>query len=116
TGNVTGGIFGLALESDAHTFLGTLTRFVQTLDIETLIPAHMPMAEASLLDDYLSYFSEVARGVRGAITDGLSLEQTFERVVQSERFSLPESDPRAAVMTGRHQYNVRRTFMAMSKI
>ena len=114
TGNVTGGIFGLALESDAHTYLGTLTRFVQTLDIETLVPAHMPMAGASLLDDYLSYFSEVARGVRGAIADGLTLEQTFGRVVQSERFALPESDPRAAVMTGRHQYNVRRTYLALS--
>ena len=30
TGNVTGGSFGLALESDAPTFLGTLTRFIQT--------------------------------------------------------------------------------------
>jgi len=57
----------------------------------------------------------VVRGVRGAIANGLTLEQTFERVVQSERFALPADDPRAAVMTGRHQYNVRRTYLALSR-
>ena len=115
TGNVSGGFFGLALETDAHTYLGTLTRFVQTLDVKSLVPAHMPMAGASLLNDYLHYFSEVVRGVRGAIANGLTLEQTFERVVQSERFALPADDPRAAVRTGRHQYNVRRTYLALSR-
>ena len=31
TGNMTGGSFGLALESDAPTFLGTLSRFIRTI-------------------------------------------------------------------------------------
>jgi hypothetical protein len=34
TGNMTGGSFGLALESDAPTYLGTLTRFIQTIEVE----------------------------------------------------------------------------------
>jgi cyclase len=114
TGNVTGGIFGLGLESDAATFLGALTRFIQTLDIETLIPAHRPPAGSGLLRDYLVYFSEVADGVRKAVGAGCSLGETLDRVLQSDQFSLPAGDPNAAVMTGRHRYNVQRTYQAMS--
>ncbi len=114
TGNMTGGMFGLGLETDAATFLGTLTRFVQRLENETLIPAHRPPAGPELLGDYLVYFSEVTGEVRKAISAGCSLEETLGRVVQSERFSLPAGDPNAAVMTGRHRYNVQRTYLAMA--
>jgi len=113
TGNLTGGIFGLALESDASTFLGTLTRFIQTLSIEMLIPAHRPPAGANLLSEYLTYFSEVTAGVQIAVSSGWSLEETLERVVQSEAFSLPPENPMANIMTGRHRYNVQRTYMAL---
>lgn len=113
TGNLTGGIFGLALESDASTFLGTLTRFVQTLSIETLVPAHRPLAGANLLREYLVYFSEVTAGVQTALSSGWSLEETLERVVQSDAFSLPPEDPMSDIMTGRHRYNVQRTYMAL---
>ncbi len=116
TGNVTGGIFGLALETDAPTYMKTLTRFIQTLDVETLVPAHMPMVGADYLGKYLLYFSEVTAGVRKAVGEGCSLDETLERVVQSETFSLPPEDPRAAVMTGRHQYNVRRTYLALNGV
>ncbi len=114
TGNLTGGIFGLALESDAPTFLATLTRFIQTLGINTLVPAHRSLAGPELLGDYLLYFSEVTAGVRNAVSAGWSLEKTMEKVVQSEKFSLPSSDPKAAVMTGRHRYNVKRTYQALT--
>ncbi len=115
TGNVTGGIFGLALESDAPTFLATLTRFVQTIGIQTLVPAHRPLAGAELLGEYLLYFSEVTAGVRSAVSAGWSLEKTMAKVVQSKTFSLPPEDPRAAVMTGRHLYNVMRTYRSLTQ-
>jgi cyclase len=114
TGNVTGGIFGLALESDAPTFMETLTRFIRTLDIETLVPAHRPLTGPELLGEYLLYFSQVTEGVRKAIGAGSSLEETLDRVVQGEMFSLPPEDPRAVVMIGRHRYNVRRTYLALA--
>ncbi|MDP6364678.1 MAG: hypothetical protein QF787_00815, partial [Nitrospinota bacterium] len=87
---------------------------VQRLENETLIPAHRPPAGPELLGDYLVYFSEVTGEVRKAISAGCSLEETLGRVVQSERFSLPAGDPNAAVMTGRHRYNVQRTYLAMA--
>jgi cyclase len=114
TGNMTSGIFGLALETDAPTFMATLTRFVQALDIKTLVPAHRPLASAELLGEYLLYFSEVTVGVRNAIRLGWSLEETVDRVVQSEKFSLPLKDPKAAVMTSRHRYNVWKTYLALT--
>ena len=114
TGNMTGGIFGLALESDASTFQRTLQRFVSTLDAERLVPAHRSMADGELLREYLAYFEEVTHGVRDAIAAGWTLEQTLERVVQSARYSLPAADPAARVMTGRHRYNVKRTYLALA--
>jgi len=114
TGNMTGGIFGLALETDAVVFRDTLARFIEELDIDVLVPAHRSMAGPELLDDYLQYFSEVTDGVREAVDAGRSLEQTLGQVVQSGRFSLPPGDPMAAVMTGRHRYNVKRTYLALS--
>jgi hypothetical protein len=47
------------------------------------------------------------------VAEGWTLEQTLERAVESDRFTLPEDDPRAATMHGRHHYNVQRTYRAM---
>lgn len=114
TGNMTGGIFGLALESNAATFLATVSRFVNALDVETLVPAHMPLAGADLLGRYLLYFTEVTIAVRAAVAAGWPLEETLEKVPQSEMFSLPADDPRAGFMRGRHRYNVQKTYLAFS--
>ncbi|MDH5748506.1 MAG: MBL fold metallo-hydrolase [Rhodospirillales bacterium] len=114
TGNVTGGIFGLALETDAIKFRETLKRFIETLDVEVLVPAHRTMVGAELLQEYLVYFSEVTDGVKQAVRAGWSLEEAMDRVTQSKAFSLPPDDPMAVVMTGRHRYNVKRTYLALA--
>lgn len=114
TGNMTGGIFGLALESDAATFLSTISRFVNTLDVKTLVPAHMPIAGADLLGRYLLYFTEVTITVRAALAEGWTLEETLEKIPQNEMFSLPVEDPRTGFMVGRHRYNVQKTYLAFS--
>lgn len=44
TGNMTGGIFGLALETDAMVFRDTLRRFINTLNINLIVPAHRSLA------------------------------------------------------------------------
>ena len=115
TGNMTGGSFGLALESDAPTFLGTLIRFIQTIEAKTLIPGHGPILEPSVLWLYLLYFSQLTNDIKKALSAGWTLEETLERTPMGEAFRLPPSDARAPFMQGRHTYNVRRTYLSLAR-
>ena len=114
TGNMTGGSFGLALESDAPTYLGTIARFVRTLDVETLVPAHAPIHGPGDLRAYMAYFAQLTNDVKKALGAGWTLEETLSRVPLGEAFRLPPSDPRAPFMAGRHRYNVRRTYLSLA--
>jgi cyclase len=114
TGNMTGGSFGLALESDAPTFLGTLTRFIQTIEVETLIPGHSAPLGPSDLWLYMVYFSQLTNDMKRALNAGWKLEETLERIPMGEAFRLPPADPRATFMEGRHRYNVRRSYLSLT--
>ena len=114
TGNVTGGSFGLALESDAPTFLGTLTRLIQTIEVGTLIPGHSAPLGPSDLWVYMVYFSGLTNDMKQALNAGWTLEETLERIPMDAAFRLPPSDPRAPFMEGRHRYNVRRTYLSLT--
>jgi len=113
TGNVTGGSFGLALESDAPTFLGTLTRLIQTIEIETLVPGHSAPLGPSDLWLYMLYFSRLTNDMKKALGAGWTLEEALDRIPMGSEFALPPSDPRAPFMEGRHRYNVRRTYLSL---
>jgi cyclase len=114
TGNMTGGSFGLALESDAPTYLGTLTRFIRTLEVERLIPAHAPILGPSDLWLYLVYFGQLTNDIKKAVSAGWTLEETLHRTPMGEAFRLPAADARAPFMEGRHRYNVRRTYLSLA--
>jgi cyclase len=109
TGNMTGGSFGLALESDAPTYLGTLTRFIRTLEIETLVPAHAPILGPSDLWLYLVYFSQLTQDIKKALGASWTLEETLQRTPMGEASGFPST--RGPLMEGRHRYNVRRTYL-----
>lgn len=114
TGNMTGGSFGLALESDAPAFLGTLTRLIQTIEVETLIPGHAAPLGPSDLWLYMLYFSRLTNDMKRALNAGWTLEETLERIPMGKEFALPAADPRAPFMEGRHRYNVRRTYLSLT--
>ena len=114
TGNMTVGAFGLALESDAPTYLATLSRFAQTLELETLVSGHAPLSDAGVLGQYMLYFSDLTNGVRMAIGAGLSLQETEDRVALPDAFAPPASHPRPDIVRGRHKYNVRRTYLSLT--
>ena len=114
TGNMTVGAFGLALESDAPTYLATLARFAQTLELETLVSGHAPLSDASVLGRYMVYFSELTNEVKKALGAGLSLEAAEQRIALPEAFAPPLSHPRPDVVAGRHRYNVRKTYLSLA--
>lgn len=114
TGNMTTGAFGLALESDAPSYLKTLAAFAATLDVDTLISGHAPLADAAVLERYMVYFGAVTRGVRRALRDGLDLEAALGRVPVPPGFEPPADHPRPALPASRHAYNVRRTYLSLT--
>ena len=116
TGNMTGGgTFSLALESDAATFMETLARFVRTLEVETLVPAHSPLSDASVLWRDMTYYARVTNAVNGALSAGWMLQDALERTPLWEEYALPSGDRLAKTQTARHRYNVQKTFRCLSE-
>ena len=114
TGNMTVGAFGLALESDAPTYLATLARFAQTIAPEVLVSGHAPLADASVIGRYMVYFSELTSAVKQALGDGLSLAEAEEKITLFDAFAPPPDHPRPDIVAGRHRYNVRRTYLSLA--
>lgn len=114
TGNMTVGAFGLALESDAPTYLATLQKFARTIEPETLVSGHAPLCDATIIDRYILYFSELTEAVTAALGDGLSLEEAEDRVALFDAFAPPPDHPRPDIVAGRHRYNVRRTYLSLA--
>ncbi|MEE9276103.1 MAG: MBL fold metallo-hydrolase [bacterium] len=116
TGNMTGGSLVIALESDAPTYLRSIARFAQALEIETLIPAHNPLSTGALLGGYLQYLSAVTNAVRGALSAGWTLAEAMERVtLDMEAPYAPAADhPRLAFFGDLHRYNVQITYKSLA--
>lgn len=114
TGNMTVGAFGLALESDAPTYLATLSSFARTLQPETLVSGHAPLSNADVIGNYMMYFSGLTEEVEEAISAGLSLAETEDRVALPDAFAPPPSHARPDIVQGRHKYNVRRTYLSLT--
>jgi hypothetical protein len=91
-----------------------LEKFAQTLAPETLVSGHAPMSDATIIGRYITYFSELTDAVKAALGEGLSLEETEERVVLFDAFAPPPDHPRPDIVAGRHRYNVRRTYLSLA--
>jgi cyclase len=116
TGNMTGGgTFSLALESDAATYMETLARFIRALEVETLVPAHSPLSDASVLWRDMTYYARVTNAVNKALSAGWTLQETFDRTPLWEEFALPAGDSRAKLQVSRHRYNLRKTFLSLTE-
>ena len=89
TGNMTGGNLVVTLESNAPTYMNSIARFAQALEVETLIPAHNPISGPELLGGYMQYLNDVTQAVRGAVSAGWTLAETMDRIVRSRQALLP---------------------------
>ncbi|MBI4252083.1 MAG: MBL fold metallo-hydrolase [Candidatus Tectomicrobia bacterium] len=113
-GNMTTGTFGLCLESDAPTYMATVARLMEALVIDTVVPAHAPIHGPEAFGDNLRYFGNLATRVKRALQEGWSLEETMRRTPLDDTYRLPDADPRAVFIQGRHSYNVRRTYNSLA--
>ena len=108
TGNMTGGNLIVSLESDAPTYMNSIARFAQALEVETLIPAHNPISGPELLGGYMQYLSDVTQAVRGAHSAGWTLTEAMERIqLDLDRPYAPPADyPRFDFFGDLHSYTV----------
>ena len=111
TGNMTGGNLVVTLESNAPTYMNSIARFAQTLEVETLIPAHNPISGPELLGGYMQYLSDLTQAVRGAVSAGWTLAEAMERIpfALDRPYSPPEDHPRIGFFRDLHSYNVMKT-------
>jgi len=113
TGNMTGSSFGLALESDAPTYMETLTRFLRTLPLETLVSGHSFNSEPSVIWQSISYHARLTSEVTNALTAGWTLPETIERIPLWTDVSISPTHPLAKSQQARHRYNVQKTFRSL---
>jgi cyclase len=111
TGNlvVGEGSIPFLIEGGAEAYLGTMTRFAQTLEVETIVPGHGAMTSGRIFDRYLGYLSNLIRSVRQAARAGQSLEETV-RTPLGEPYAPPADSPLAGFVSGVHGWNLRRTY------
>jgi cyclase len=114
TGNMTGGNIVLALESDAATYLHSLSQFARTLAVDTLIPSHSAPTTGAVLGQELNYLAELNNEVMKAVSAGWTLPETFERLPLREPYLPSPNSPRPSEYYKRlHRYNIMKTFRAL---
>ncbi len=117
TGNMTGGNLIVPLENNAPTYMNSIARFAQALEVETLIPAHNPISGPELLGGYMQYLNDVTQAVRGAVSAGWTLAETMDRIpfALDRPYSPPEDHPRIGYFRDLHSYNVMKTHQSFTE-
>ena len=113
TGNMTGSTMVLTLWTDAPTYLNSLSKFAQTLAVDTLIPSHTPRTTGEVIGQELHYLADLNNEVMKAVQAGWSMEEAQERIALKENF-LPPPERRGPFNYGNnHKYNIMRTYKSL---
>ena len=105
------------LENNAPTYMNSIARFAQALEVETLIPAHNPISGPELLGGYMQYLNDVTQAVRGDVSAGWTLAETMDRIpfALDRPYSPPEDHPRIGYFRDLHSYNVMKTHQSFTE-
>ena len=119
TGNLVmgEGLIPPLFEGGAKHYLQTITRFSQTLNVETIIPGHGWPTNGKILGRYLQYLSDLIASVRGAIAEDRPLEEALASIGLDEQYLPPSDSPMAnlrPLLEGFHRLNVQRTYTELA--
>ena len=89
TGDFVGAILPVLLESDPLTWLESLTRFKNTLDVDVIVPGHGPLAGRGAADRAIGYLYALQQDVARVVEKGLSAEAAVEVVPIRREFRRP---------------------------
>ncbi len=112
TGNMTGGNLIITLESTSTTYLKSLRTFSESLDVEILIPAHNPISDAKIIDNYILYLHQLIDSVEKDKKDGKTLKEITENTPLdlNQPYSPPIDHPRLKFFKELHSFNIARAF------
>jgi len=116
TGNMTGGNLIITLESDASTYLESIRKFSNSLDVDLLIPAHNPVSDGNILDKYILYLTQLIHSVEKSKIDGKSLGETTKTTPLdlNQSYSPPSDHSRIKFFEELHAFNVSRAYESIS--
>ncbi len=101
------------IEGGAGNYLETIARFVQTLEVEVIVPGHGLLTSGAIFGRYLRYLSELIDSVRQATRAGRTLEETLARTHLADQYTPPADSPLARLgsfITSVHRWNVQQTY------
>ena len=117
TGNYlpAAGIPPMLIERGPNPYIASLQCMQRTLELETVIPAHGPIGQATpALENLVAYLKEVRDEVRASIAEKRSLEDTLSAYSMSDRLRQPaDRAPTQAMQTliaNLHRLNVLATY------
>ena len=85
----------MLLEGGPAQYIDTLARFKSTLDVETIVPGHGPLADGRSLDTWMAYLRELLEAVTLARRLGLSALATVATVSLPRGHGFPPWHPAA---------------------
>ena len=109
TGNlVLGTGVPFLIEGGAETYLRTIERFADALDVETIVPGHGPIVKPEVLGAYRRYLGDLVSAM-AVSPPGESVESALSRFPLAPAYLPPGIDePTRAFIEGLHVFNVWR--------
>jgi glyoxylase-like metal-dependent hydrolase (beta-lactamase superfamily II) len=93
---------------DVHRFLAVLDEFLaEGVKIDHVVPSHSPALRQSDLPPVRDYYQRMLTEVRAAQKEGLTLEQTTERLAVRTKFPAFREPPPGSWAYGMHERNIR---------
>ena len=115
TGNLVVGAGSIPpiFEGGTSSYLQTISRFAQTLDVETIIPGHGVPTDGKILGQYLRYLSHLIDSTRRTIAAGGTLDQALAWQPLGKEYLAPAESEAAQLrpfFQGLHRLNVQQTY------
>lgn len=116
------GTIPFLIEGGAGSYLQTVARFAQQLDVETIVPGHGPLTSGAMLGRYAYYLTGLIESVRKGIRSGQKLEEIVAANPLGKE-SLPSSSPEISqqiagllrFLQGLHNRNIQVTYQEMKE-
>jgi glyoxylase-like metal-dependent hydrolase (beta-lactamase superfamily II) len=98
------------IEGGAETYLTTIERFANALDVETIVPGHGPIVPGGILDAYRSYLTGLVELVSRRTEPESSLEAALAAFPLPDGYVPADVDQETrAFIEGIHVFNLWRT-------
>ena len=101
-------------EGGAGTYMQTIARFAEEIEVETIVPGHGALTSGAIRGRYLAYLNDLIGDVRAAFREGRSLDETIARLALRPAYAVDADSPIAGLVGEFHKLNVQRTYLDLA--